>query len=149
MLMSIGSPAESRPTSDRGVILRTSGGFTLLETLVAFAITGVVLASVLPAISGAVRTARDADSKTRAMLWAESILDTFGHHLFISEQDESGATSDGFAWAVSIRRLVAPQSDGTLPPRLAAFTVTVTVHRSRSDLDRGITLSTIRLASPR
>ena len=149
MLMSIGSPAESRPTSDRGVILRTSGGFTLLETLVAFAITGVVLASVLPAISGAVRTARDADSKTRAMLWAESILDTFGHHLFLSEQDESGATSDGFAWAVSIRRLATAQPEGAMPPRLAAFAVTVTVHRSQNDPGRGASLSTIRLASPR
>lgn len=149
MWMSIGSPEESRPTSDRGAISRTSGGFTLLETLVAFAITGVVLASVLPAISSAVRTARDADSKTRAVLWAESILDTFGHHAFVAEQDDSGTTPDGFAWAVSIRRLVTAQSEGVLSPRLVAFAVTVTVNRSQNDPSQGATLSTIRLASPR
>lgn len=149
MWLSIGSPGESRPTSDRGAIARTSDGFTLLEALIAFAITGVVLASVFPAISSAIRTARDADSKTRAMLWAESILDTFGHHAFVEEQDDSGTTPDGFAWVVSIRRLVTPQSEGALAPRLAAFTVSVTVRRSQNDLSRGITLSTIRLASPR
>ena len=55
MWISTGSPGGSRPITKCEAISGTSDGFTLLETLVAFAIVVVVLMSVLPAISGAVR----------------------------------------------------------------------------------------------
>ena len=149
MWISTGSPGGSRPITKCEAISGTSDGFTLLETLVAFAIVVVVLMSVLPAISGAVRVARDADNQTRALLWAESILDTLGHRAFIEEGDDGGVTPDGFGWVVSIRSLATPQSAGAFPQRLAAFAITVTVRRSQDDSARATTLTTIRLASPR
>jgi general secretion pathway protein I len=51
-----------------------AGGFTLIEVLVAFTLAAVLLAAVLQAVSGALRSHHAGEAYTRAALAAESML---------------------------------------------------------------------------
>jgi general secretion pathway protein I len=121
-------------------------GFTLIEALVAFVIAALVLGSVLPVLGDAVRGSARAEGYTRAVLWAESLLDAVGRLEPLAEGDEAGDFGDGYRWRTAVRAF-QPGGAGTanLP---ALYEVLVAVTWADRGRERTVELATLRLAAP-
>jgi general secretion pathway protein I len=114
---------------------RGHAGFTLLEVLVAFAITSIALA-VLLLYQGAVAGllgAREAARTDEAVSRARSRLAALCHGVRLSPGQQSGDDGSGFTWVTHITsaatELVARDGDDETGPRLRAdlFAVRVTL----------------------
>ncbi len=94
---------------------RPEDGFTLIETLVAFAIAALLLAAVFPALSGALRTAGRADGEHRAVLWAESLIDAMAA-IDPPQMGESSEIIDATTrWRAHARRLATVEGAAGRP----------------------------------
>lgn len=78
--------------------MKREAGFTLIEALVALAVLGVVLASVLRAYGAGFRSAERAESRTQALLIAESRLAEAA--ATVNEAGETSGAQGPYAWRV-------------------------------------------------
>lgn len=134
-------------------------GFSLIETLVALAllglVTGVVYSSYSTSMSGAEESARAA----LATRFAKSKLEAISASGLLAAGEQQGATEDGFRWRVTVNPIAHQDSalvdTAAVPgrrlravvPRAALVTVTVS-WQGRHDADRAVELTTVRLAGP-
>lgn len=79
-----------------------SGGFTLLEVVVAFVIFSLAFAAVLQIISGSVRNASRSADFTKAALWAQTKLDVVGIDPPLEEGTTDGEFDDEYRWEMTI-----------------------------------------------
>lgn len=87
-----------------------SGGFTLLEVLVALAILALALAAVLGAVADSLAGADRAQALLRATLAAQALLDGAGLDRPLHPGRHSGIAPDGAGWSLEI----TPAGDGML-----------------------------------
>ncbi len=127
---------------------RRSGGFTLIEVLVAFIVLAISLGALFQIFSTGMRASRSAEEYTRATLLAESKLAAIGITGALEEGETTGEYEDGYHWRVAIRpyRLDGPEPEG-LPPPIEAYEVIVTVSWGEGSGDRSVSLTTLRLKS--
>lgn len=124
---------------------RASRGFTLIEVLVAFVVTSLVLAAVLGIFSGGLGTSRRADARATAALIATSVLAATGREQPLAEGVAEGVFDNGFRW----RRWIEPYLVETLfaeDSGIFSYRVVVTVSWPGAGPDDGVTLSTLRIA---
>lgn len=120
------------------------GGFTLLETLVAFAILTATLGALLQGVGGGARNEARADFLLRATREARSQIAALGVADPILAGETSGRYPDGLEWSLS----VAPLDAAKAPTGGAAATtygVRLRVRRPGSGAD-ALTFSTIKIA---
>lgn len=86
----------------RGPGCRRSGGFTLLEVLLAFIIFALSFATVLEILSASMRSTMRARDYSEAALLAQSLMDTVGTELPVEDSILEGETDDGFRWSIDI-----------------------------------------------
>lgn len=92
-------------------------GFTLLETIIAFALLAVALTLLLGALSGATRQVRGAEDAGRAALHAQSLLAQAGVGVALQPGASAGEWEDGrYRW----RLLVSAYADPARPAVPAA-----------------------------
>jgi general secretion pathway protein I len=100
-LTSYGIPAAPAGRARR-VASRRSGGFTLLELLLAFVVFALSFATVLEILSGSMRGTVRAREYTEAALTAQSVMDQVGLEIPI----EAGFIADGesgdYRWEIDI-----------------------------------------------
>ncbi len=127
---------------------RRSGGFTLLEVLVAFTVLAISLGVLFEIFSTGMRASRSAEEYTRATLLAESKLAAIGITDALEEGETTGAFGDGYNWRVAVRpyRLDGPEEEGP-PPPIEAYEVVVTVAWGEGSGERSVSLTTLRLKS--
>ena len=91
---------------------RGSGGFTLLELLLAFMVFALSFATVLEILSGSMRNTVRARQFTEAALTAQSVMDQVG--VEIPLEAGYGATGEeaGYRWRLEIYEYEMPESDG-------------------------------------
>ena len=127
---------------------RASGGFSLLEVLVAFVILALALSVIMQIFSGGLRNAALADDYSRAVLLAESRLAE------LSVQPLEGETRGEFDGKYSWRSTIHPWIDDagtlgagaqTLPVRLMEIKVVV-AWGEEGGKPREIDLNTLQLA---
>jgi prepilin-type N-terminal cleavage/methylation domain-containing protein len=119
----IGSPEAERPTG--------SEGFTLLEVLIALVVLAVGMSVTLSVITGSVGNIRKAQLRTRAMEYAQSIMESS-----LNREDLQEAATftenleDGFQYTVHVEEYDLDidgepqiQSRTTLPVKLMQYTV--------------------------
>ena len=79
-----------------------SGGFTLLEVLLAFVIFALSFATILEILSGSMRSTTRARTYSEAALLAQSLMDMVGTDIPLSDGVVSGESPAGYQWELSI-----------------------------------------------
>jgi general secretion pathway protein I len=121
-------------------------GFTLLEVVVALAITALALVGLFRAGSGGVLAVNVAGRVNEAIERAQSRLAEFGRIAAITPVETEGDDGDGYRWRVRTRPLASWQVG---PPASALsvtlFEVEVTISWQADSGRRSVTLSSLRL----
>ena len=81
---------------------RHSGGFTLLEVMLAFVIFALSFATVLEIMAGSMRSVRRSSDDTQVALLAQSIIDLVGTEIPIEEGQFNGTDMDRYDWSMGI-----------------------------------------------
>ena len=110
---------------ERRVRLRDEAGFSLVETVVAFAILSLVMATAIQVVGGGSTRARIGQDRAVALAHAQSSLAALSASETVLPRSSSGTFADGFAWTLSVR----PVSEGggessSLSPYIAEVSVT-------------------------
>ncbi|HKJ18042.1 MAG TPA: type II secretion system protein [Xanthomonadales bacterium] len=79
-----------------------SGGFTLLEVLLAFVIFSISFAVVLQIISGSIRNTMRSKQFTEVALIAQSVMDTVGLDIPLEMGSESSGDSGDYRWELRV-----------------------------------------------
>ena len=119
---------------------RHSAGYTLIEVLVAMAILALSLGVLLQIFSGGLRNISVSGDYARAVLIAETHLDSAGASSVLSPGSSTGITEQKFRWTRTVEDY-SFYSD----PILQAYTVTVDVEWPHADRVRRVTLKGIKL----
>ena len=146
-------PSPKPPSFASARPLTRVAGFSLIEVLAAFVILALVGTALFRLFSGALGNAGAADEYSRATLYAESRLASFGVETRLREGADEGTSEDGrYAWRATVARYVPP---GTTPDMEAAteamavraWRIAVTVRwPGTAGSDRSVSLSTVRIA---
>jgi len=92
-VLTTGSPIKSR---------QRSGGFTLLEVMLAFVIFALSFATVLEIMAGSMRSVSRASDDTEVALLAQSLMDLVGNEILIEEGEYSDRAMDRYNWQMNI-----------------------------------------------
>ena len=79
-----------------------SGGFTLLEVMLAFVIFALSFATVLEIMAGSMRSVGRASDDTEVALLAQSLMDLVGTEIPVEEGEYSDTGMDRYNWQMSI-----------------------------------------------
>lgn len=79
-----------------------SGGFTLLEVMLAFVIFALSFATVLEIVAGSMRSVGRASDDTEVALLARSLMDLVGTEIPIEESEYSDTAMDRYEWQMDI-----------------------------------------------
>lgn len=108
---------------------RPDGGFTLLEALVAFGLLTLVLATALPALSGAAARQAMRLNRLYAAEFAVSVLEEY--RATYPVMAPKGSDSSGWAWEIDEAK-VAPDGITSLAPAMQLFELRLEVwHHER------------------
>jgi general secretion pathway protein I len=123
--------------------LKSRRGFTLIETLAAFAILAMALGQLLNGISGGVRNEARADLLLRASRQGASQLDALGVDGPVAFGETSGRYPDGLYWFLSV-------SPGPGVPSLSGGPAVSSFHarlviRKPGGYGESYTLSTVKM----
>ena len=126
-----------------------SGGFSLIEVLVAFTILALSLGALYQVFSQGLRAADTGDDYTRAVVHARSQLARLGLEAEGDEAAMEGELDDGYRWEAVIEPYAPAQgeppfSEGGVDPVL----VRVRVSWGHGPRERSFTLETVRLRLP-
>lgn len=126
---------------------RRSGGFSLLEILVAFAILSLSLGVLLRIFGGGGRIAATADEYSRAIIVAESLLATAGIDAPLKPGETSGAVDDTYRWVLRVDPYPPDEALAAAPANLGfkPYWVTLTVEWGDPEDPRAFDLKTLRL----
>lgn len=92
-------------------VQRHSGGFTLLEVMLAFVIFALSFATVLEIMAGSMRSVRRSSDDTQVALLAQSIIDLVGTEIPIEEGQFNGTDMDRYDWSMGIYLYAASDED--------------------------------------
>jgi general secretion pathway protein I len=128
---------------------RGSGGFTLLEVMLAFVIFALSFATVLEIMAGSMRSVRRASDDTQVALLAQSIMDLVGTEIPLEEGQFSGNGMDRYDWNMGIY-LYAVSDEDIRTQELAElsgvelYQVDLDIDWQAGRRDRSLHFSTIR-----
>ncbi len=100
---------------------RRSGGFTLLELLLAFMVFALSFATVLEILSGSMRNTVRARHFTEAALTAQSIMDQVGVVIPLVPGEQASGEAGDYRWDLEIYEYQIAESDLS-PVELAELT---------------------------
>jgi len=119
--------------------MRAERGFTLLEVLIAFAITALALGLMFRAASAGLLSVETAGRYEDAVSRARSHMAAIGRDAPIAPGTTEGDDGGGFHWQIVINRIAGGQSrsagpiPGPPPPMLYAAVVSISWHDAGKD----------------
>ena len=137
---STGIPAASRSRRAEVSKGRRSGGFTLIEALVALALVLAFAAALTPHLFQSRRIVADADQRVAAHVLLRTLLDAPFDRANLAQSTREGAL-DGLRWQVVTTPMPATAS-GSDRPTWSAYRVAASVAWGRTQM---ISAETVRL----
>ena len=128
-------------------------GFSLIETLVALALLGLVSGAVYSSYTASMLGSEESAQTALASRFAKSKLDEISAIGLLDQSRHQGTTRDGFRWRVEVNPIEDQKSSvaearqqlrGRSTEAQAAL-VTVTVSWQGRHADRSVELTTVRL----
>jgi general secretion pathway protein I len=129
--------------------LRASGGFTLLEVMLAFVIFALSFAVVLEIMAGSMRSVRRASDDTQVALFAQSVIDLVGTEIPLEEGGFSGTGMDRYDWRMDVY-LYAVSDEDLRTQELAElsgvelYKIDLDINWQAGRRDRSLHFSTVR-----
>lgn len=127
-----------------------NGGFTLLEVVVALAITGLALVGLFRAGSGGLFAVDTAALAEEAVQRAQSHLAAIGRNAALTEGQFTGDDGGGYRWTLRVRPLDVRQSagqDGLSAATTTLFDVEVAISWPGQAGERQVVLRTLRIGN--
>jgi len=124
-------------TSSRRRLPARSGGFTLLEVMLAFVIFALSFAVVLEIVAGSMRSVARANDDTEVALLAQTLMDQVGTEIPVEEGAYSGNSMDRYNWNMQLTLYDsedAPEKGGMTTTELAELSG-VELYRVDLDID--------------
>lgn len=81
------------------------GGFTLLEVMVALAILGLGIVTVLELFSGSLRLGVKASRHTQAAIYAQNVMNHVFSQTELTDGEEHGDFPGGYAWRARVQEV--------------------------------------------
>jgi general secretion pathway protein I len=129
---------------------RQSGGFTLLEVVVALAIAAVALVGLFRAGSGGLFAVDTAARAQEGIQRAQSHLAAVGRDAALIQGEFTDDDGGGYRWRLRVRpvasRALAP--DGNSARSATLYDVEVAISWPGRSGDRSVVLKTLRLGTP-
>lgn len=125
-------------------IKNCSGGFTLLEVLVALAILGIAITVVLQLFSANLRSVAASGDYLSAAVKAEAKMREILDDNALSEKSLSETTKDGYRIDVSVADTLKEKTDSI---QVALLDVSVTIHWTNGARERSLTLRTAKVVN--
>jgi general secretion pathway protein I len=129
---------------------RQSGGFTLLEVVVALAIAAVALVGLFRAGSGGLFAVDTAARAQEGIQRAQSHLAAVGRDAALVQGEFTDDDGGGYRWRLRVRpvasRALAP--DGNSARSATLYDVEVAISWPGRSGDRSVVLKTLRLGTP-
>ncbi len=119
-------------------------GFTLVETLVAFAILAISMVALLQSFATGLRSLGISEAYAMATMHARSKLAEFGNLIPLEALEESGELDERFNWRAVVADYDPGETAGRVlgePIKVYSIAVTVTWEGGRE-----VTLTTLRIA---
>lgn len=127
-----------------GESLRRSGGFTLIETLVAIAVLAISLVVIFQLFSGGLKSSRLSEEYDRAIFHAKEKMEELLLSKELSEGIFEGEFEDAFRWRAEIVRLEPSRAEEVRLP-FDTLNITVTVMWGYGDGERRFEMSTVKI----
>ena len=127
---------------------RRQQGFTLLEVLVAFAILGIALGTLLQTFALGLRNTALSEEYTQATLYAETVLAGLGVEEPLEEGSLGGELDDKYAWRGTVSIYEEPDAPELEDNGLLPYHIRVEVYWRDEDKERHVGLDTLRLGMP-
>jgi type II secretion system protein I len=119
-------------------------GFTLLEVVVALAIMGLGIVTVLEVFSAGLRLGSRSRDRTEAMIEGQAVMDELLARPVMPEGTEEGTREDGRRWRVQVSPVrQEPLSDSSINWELQEVTLEMRSPDGRRD--RRVEIKTLRL----
>jgi general secretion pathway protein I len=120
-----------------------SKGFTLIEIMVAMAVLGVCLVTIMQLFSGGLRSSKVSNDYTRAAIRAKEKMEEILLNNEFSEGSFSGDFADGFRWRVDVAQFkIVEEGMPTVPVDL--FEIRVGVLWNDGNREKHFDISTLR-----
>jgi general secretion pathway protein I len=127
-------------------------GFTLIEIVVSFAILALGLGIAMQIAGGAMRNARQAEERTEAALYAQSLLDAAGIGERLEEGESNGDFGDRYRWTLSVTPFeIEVANDVPFDPALAPvqlYRLELVVTWGRAPREQEARFVTLRALTP-
>jgi len=128
--------------------MRRRDGFTLVETLVAFAVLALAMSQLMTALSGAAQNESRADFYLRASREGQSQLDALGVEGRIERGETNGSYEDGLLWDLKVEPYLTVKS----PMRtgeVVSFWAHLTIRRPglQEVARQSLTLTTLKIVT--
>ena len=128
---------------------RVPHGFTLLEVVVALAITAMALVGLFQAASGGLFAVDSAARAEEAVQRAQSHLAAVGRNAALVQGELTDDDGGGYHWRLRVQPVATRQvlADGNSAANLTLFDVEVGISWPGRNGDRSVVLKTLRLGT--
>jgi prepilin-type N-terminal cleavage/methylation domain-containing protein len=122
---------------------KSQGGFTLLEIVVAMAIVGIGVVTVLQIFSLGLRLATASSARTDAVAYSRQAVDAFLARQIFNARGDSGSIGRTFAWQIDVESVRDDSQDA--PPNWQMNAITLRLRYPEAERDKEIQMKTLRL----
>ncbi len=138
-----------KPDRSPCAALSASGGFTLLEVLLAVMILAITVTVLLLQFSVALRASTTSQEVTRATLYAKLKIEELKMAEELSESAQSGTFADGYDWETRVvpytHEAAVPEDEQVYESlRVETFQLESTVKWRMGERSRAVTLTTLK-----
>jgi general secretion pathway protein I len=123
--------------------LKRETGFTLLEVVVAMAIVGIGIVTVMEIFSLGLRLAGASSTRTEAIAYSREAFDSFLIRKSFDTRGESGSFGRALRWRIDVDPVRDESQDA--PPNWDVSEITMTLSYPDAERDKMVQIKTLRV----